>query len=150
MPVRYCQIAIFQGFHVAILGLESGPENSRRGGDKMTVSGCLLAAINPGLDTICNLRLGARVPTLGPTGQKITLARLIIGNRTLKTVQRLGPKFHAFQILVQALDGLSEIANDLVFRRFRHVIWPCLAIDVSTPVVLRRLVALWFRAASCA
>jgi len=46
MSVRYCQIAIFQGFRVAILGLESGPENSRCGGGKMAVSGCLLAAIN--------------------------------------------------------------------------------------------------------
>jgi hypothetical protein len=54
MPVRYCQIAIFQGFGVAILGRESGPENSRRGGDKMTVWGCLLAAINLRFDNICN------------------------------------------------------------------------------------------------
>jgi hypothetical protein len=45
-PLRYCQIAIFQGFRVAILGLESGPENSRCGGGKMAVSGCLLTAIN--------------------------------------------------------------------------------------------------------
>jgi len=107
---------------VAILGLESRPENSRCGGGKMTVSGGLLAAINLGLDTIRNLQLYRRVPTLRSSGQKITLARLIIRNRTLKTVQRFGPKFHAIQILVQALDGLGEVANDLVFRRFRHVI----------------------------
>ena len=146
MRVRYCQIAIFQGFRAAILGRESGPENSRRGGGKMTVSwGVFLAAINLCLGTGVKSRSRAGVSALRPTGQQITLARLVLRNRTLKTVQRLGPKFHAFQILVQALDSLGEIANDLVFCRFRHVIWPCLAIDVSTPVVLRRLVALWFR-----
>ena len=109
---------------MAILGLESRPENSRCGGGKITVSGCLLAPINPGPDTIGNSQLGGRVPTLRSSGQKITFARLIIGNRTLKTVQRFGPKFHPLQILVQALDGLGEVANDLVFRRFRHVITP--------------------------
>jgi len=109
---------------MAIPRLESGPENSRRGGGEMAVSECLLAALNLRREIIFNLRLGARVPALRLGGQKITLARLIIGNRTLKTVQRLGPKFHAFQILVQALDGLGEIASDLVFRRFRHVIQP--------------------------
>jgi hypothetical protein len=88
----------------------------------MTVSRCLLAPINLGPDTIGNSQLCGRVPALRPGGQKITLARLIIRNRTLKTVQRLSPKFHAIQILVQALDRLGEVANDLVFRRFRHVI----------------------------
>jgi hypothetical protein len=131
MPVRYCQIAIFQGFGVAILGLESGPENSRRGGGKMAVSDGLLAAINLAPDTIRNLQLCGHVPALRSGGQKITLARLIIRNRTLKAVQRRGPKFHAIQILVQALDGLGEVANDLIFRRFRHDIAPRPAIDVS-------------------
>jgi hypothetical protein len=134
MPVRYCQIAIFQGFSVAIPGLESVPENSRRGGGKMTVSGCLLAAINLSPEAIFDLRLDRSVPALRPGGQKITLARLIIGDRTLKAVQRRSPKFHAIQILVQALNGLGEIANDLVFRRFRHVIGPCSAIDASAPL----------------
>ena len=145
MPVRYCQIAVFQGFRVAIPRLESGLNNSRRGGGEMAVSGCLLAALNPRPETIFNLRLRAHVPALRPGRQKITLARLIIGNWTLKTVQRRGPKFHTIQILVQALNGLGEIANDLVFRRFRHVIGPCSAIDVSTPVMLRGLRALWFQ-----
>jgi len=124
MLVRYCQTAVFQGFGVAILGLESRPENSRCGGGKMAVLGCLLAAINLGFDAICNLQLRAAIPALWPGGQKITLARLIIGDRMLKAVQRFGPKFHAIQILVQALDGLGEVANDLVFRRFRHGIGP--------------------------
>jgi hypothetical protein len=39
MPVRYCQIAIFQGFGVAFPGPESGPENSRVGGGENGVSG---------------------------------------------------------------------------------------------------------------
>jgi hypothetical protein len=120
MTVRYCQIAIFQGFRVAILGLESGLENSRLGGGEMALSGCLLAEMNRRLEAHFNLQLRGRVPALRPARQKITLARLIIGNRMLKTVQRGGPKFHALQILVQALYGLGEIANDLIFRRFRH------------------------------
>jgi hypothetical protein len=55
MPVRYCQIAIFQGFGVAIPGLESGLKNSRRGGGEMAVLGCLSAAINlpPKRSSIC-------------------------------------------------------------------------------------------------
>jgi hypothetical protein len=122
MPVRYCQIAVFQGFRVAIPRLESGPENSRRGGGEMAVSEGLLAALNLRREMIFNLRLGARIPALRPGRQKITLGRLIIGNRALEAIQRRSPKFHAFQILVQALDGLGEVANDLVFRRFRHVI----------------------------
>ena len=107
---------------MAILGRESGPENSRRGGGEMAVSEGPLAALNLRREMIFNLRLGPRVPALRPGRQKITLDRLIIGNRTLETVQRRSPKFHAFQILVQALNGLGEVANDLVFRRFRHVI----------------------------
>jgi hypothetical protein len=126
MPVRYCQIAIFQGFGMAIPGLESGPENSARDGGKMTVSGCLSAAMNLRLGAILNLRLRAGVPTLAVGRQKVSLARLIIGNRPLKTVQRGGPKFHAFQILVQALKGFGKIAHDLVFRQFRHEIGPYL------------------------
>jgi hypothetical protein len=105
---------------VAILGLESRPEKSRCDAGTMAVSGCLLAPINLGPDTIRNLQLCGRVPTLRSGGQKITLARLIIRNRTLKTIQRLSPEFHAIQILVQALESLGEVANDLVFRRFRH------------------------------
>jgi hypothetical protein len=54
MAVRYCQIATFQGFRVAILGRESGLKNSRRGSDEMAVSGCLLAAINLRRDIVCN------------------------------------------------------------------------------------------------
>jgi hypothetical protein len=46
MPVRYCQIAIFQGFRVAIPRRESGLKKSRLGGGEMAVSGCLLAAMN--------------------------------------------------------------------------------------------------------
>jgi hypothetical protein len=107
---------------VATPRLESRRENSRLGGGKMTVSGCLLAAINLCPEAIFDLRLNRSVPASRPGGQKIMLARLIIRNRTLKTVQRLSPKFHTIQILVQALDGLGEVANDLVFRRFRHVI----------------------------
>jgi hypothetical protein len=34
MPVTYCQIAIFQGFRMAIPRRESGLENSRRDGGK--------------------------------------------------------------------------------------------------------------------
>jgi hypothetical protein len=124
VSLRYCQIAIFQGFGVAILGLESRPENSRLGGGKTMVPGGLLAPINLGPDTIGNLQLCGRVPALWPGGQKIALARLIIGNRALKTVQRLSPEFHTIQILVQALEGFGEVANDLVFRRFRHGIGP--------------------------
>jgi hypothetical protein len=135
MPVRYCQIAIFQGFRVAILRLKSGLKKSRPGGGEMAVSGCLLAAMNPRPETVFNRRLRAHVPALRPGWQKITLARLIIGNRTLKTVQRRSPKFHAIQILVQAFNSLGEIARDLVFRRFRHVIGPSSKIDVSAPCV---------------
>ena len=105
---------------MAIPRLESGLENSRLGGGKMAVSGGLSAAINLRRETIFDRRLRKCLPALRPARQQITLARLIIGNRTLKTVERLGPKFHAIQILVQALDGLGEVANDLVFRRFRH------------------------------
>src|ERR1700689_4750809 len=75
MPVRYCQIAIFQGFRVAILGRESRPENSRRGGDEMTVPDCLLAATNLCLGTGVKSRSRAGVSALRPTGQQITLAR---------------------------------------------------------------------------
>jgi hypothetical protein len=107
---------------VAILGLESRPEKSRCGGGTMAVSGRLLAPMNLGPDTIRNLQSCGRVPALRPGGQKITLARLIIRNRTLKTIQRLSPEFHTIQILVQTLEGFGEVANDLVFRRFRHVI----------------------------
>src|SRR5580700_10966658 len=145
MPVRYCQIAIFQGFRVAILRLESSLENSRCGGGKMAVSGCLLAAINLCPEAIFDLRLDRSIPALRPGGQKITLARLIIWNRPLKAVQSRGPKFHAIQILVQALDGLGEVANDLIFRRFRHDIAPRPAIDVSAPERLRGFLALLFQ-----
>jgi hypothetical protein len=86
--------------------------------------GVALVTMNLRPKAIFDLRLNRSVPALWPGWQKITLARLIVRNRTLKTVQRLSPKFHAIQILVQALDGLGEIANDLVFRRFRHGIGP--------------------------
>ena len=156
---------------MTILGLESSPENSHRGGGEMALSGCLLTTINfrpkqfqylrssilvehdlfgPSFARRSGLReggkpastfpdhaLGARVPALRPGGQKITLARLIIGNRTLKAVQRGCPKFHTIQILVQALKRFGEIANDLICRRFRHGIGPCHTIDVSAPVGLR-------------
>jgi hypothetical protein len=56
MPVRYCQIAIFQGFRVAIPGRESGLKKSRLGGAEMAVLECLLAAMNLRLETMCNLR----------------------------------------------------------------------------------------------
>ena len=72
MPVRYCQIAVFQGFRVAIPRLESGPENSRRGGGEMAVSEGPLAALNLRREMIFNLRLGPRVPALRPGRQKIT------------------------------------------------------------------------------
>jgi hypothetical protein len=41
MPVRYCQIAIFQGFRVAIPGRESGLNKSHLGGGETAVSGAL-------------------------------------------------------------------------------------------------------------
>jgi hypothetical protein len=56
MPVRYCEIAIFQGFRVAIPRRESGLKKSRLGGGEMAVLECLLAAMNLRLETICNLR----------------------------------------------------------------------------------------------
>jgi hypothetical protein len=56
MALRYCHIAVFQGFRVAIPGLESGLKNSRRGGGEMAVSGCLSAAINLPPETIFNMR----------------------------------------------------------------------------------------------
>jgi hypothetical protein len=61
MLVRYCQIAVFQGFSVAILRLESGLKNSRLGGGEMVVSGCLLAAMNLRPETIFNLRPSASI-----------------------------------------------------------------------------------------
>jgi hypothetical protein len=61
MPVRYCQIAIFQGFRVAVPGRESGLKKSRLGGGEMAVSECLLAAMNLRPKTICNLRSGASI-----------------------------------------------------------------------------------------
>jgi hypothetical protein len=56
MPVRYCQIAIFQGFRVAIPGRESGLKKSRLGGGEMAVLECLLATMNLRPETTCNLR----------------------------------------------------------------------------------------------
>jgi hypothetical protein len=109
---------------MAIPRRESGLKNSRRGGGERAVPGCLLAAMNQRPETVFNWRLRGHIPALRSAWQTITIARLIIGNRTLKAVQRRSPKFHAIQILVQALNGLGEIANDLVFRRFRHVIGP--------------------------
>jgi hypothetical protein len=109
---------------MAIPRRESGLKNSPRGGGERAVPECLLAAMNRRPETVFNWRLRGHIPALRPAWQTITIARLIIGNRTLKAVQRRSPKFHAIQILVQALNGLGEIANDLVFRRFRHVIGP--------------------------
>src|SRR5579864_3746543 len=42
-PVRYCQIAIFQGFGMAIPRSESGPENSRRDGGENGAGDTLVA-----------------------------------------------------------------------------------------------------------
>src|SRR5580700_183495 len=152
IPVRYCQIAIFQGFRVAVLGLESGPENSRLGSGENGA-----ARYHPprsigarrhwkfALSRVRNLRLRAGVPTLATGRQKITLAWLIIGNRPLKTVQRRGPKFHAIQILVQSLNRFGEIANDLVFRRFRHGIGPYAQSTHFCPCKTKRLLAVWFQ-----
>ena len=109
---------------MAIPRRESGRKNSRRGGGERVVPGCLWAAMKRRPETAFNWRLRRHVPALRPAWQTITIARLIIGNRTLKAVQRRSPKFHTIQILVQALNGLGEIANDLVFRRFRHFIGP--------------------------
>jgi hypothetical protein len=53
---------------MAILRLESGPQNSCRGGGEMAVSECLLAAINLRPETILYLRLHAGVPALRPAG----------------------------------------------------------------------------------
>jgi hypothetical protein len=61
MPVRYCQIAIFQGFRVANLRLESGLKKSRLGGGEMAVPECLLAAMILRPETICNLRPSASI-----------------------------------------------------------------------------------------
>jgi hypothetical protein len=59
MPVRYCQIAIFQGFRVAIPGRESGLKKSRLGGGEMAVLECLLTARYLRAESICNLRPSA-------------------------------------------------------------------------------------------
>ena len=134
---------------MAIPRRESGLKNSRRGGGEMAVPGCLLAPINLGPDTIRNLQLCGHVPALRPAWQTITIARLIIGNRTLKAVQRRSPKFHAIEILVQALDGLGEIANDLVFRRFRHVIGPYAQSTRFYSQGLKRFLAFWFQCCRC-
>jgi hypothetical protein len=56
MPVRYCQIAIFQGFRVAIPGRESGLKKSRLGGGETAVLECLLVATNLRPETVFNLR----------------------------------------------------------------------------------------------
>ena len=60
---------------------------------------------------------------LARSTQQMLFAGRVFGNRTLKTVQRRGPKFHAIQIFVQALKRLDEIANDLAFRLFWHCPW---------------------------
>jgi hypothetical protein len=145
MAVRYCQIAIFQGFGVTIPRLESEPENSRLGSCKMTVSGMPLDGANLRPETIFYLRLCADVRVLSPGRQKVTLARLIIGNRSLEAAQRGRPKFHAIQVLVQALKRFGEIAYDLVFRRFRHDLGPRPAIDVLFLERLRGCLAVWFQ-----
>ena len=78
--------------------------------------------------------------------QQMLFARLVIGHRMLKAAQRRSPKFHAIQILVQALEGFDQIANDHIFGRFRHRGGP-LSVGLGHSAMLlevKRLRAVWF------
>jgi hypothetical protein len=44
--------------------------------------------------------------------QQIVVARPVFGCRTLKRPKRRRPQFHAIQIIVQAVEGLDQIADD--------------------------------------
>ena len=58
------------------------------------------------------------------------IARVVIRNRTLKTLECRGPKFHAIQIAAQALKCFDQVSHDHICCRFRHampfVLYPTL------------------------
>ena len=47
--------------------------------------------------------------------QELAVAGRIFRNRTIEVPKRGTPKFHAIQVLLQALKGSDKIANDGVF-----------------------------------
>jgi hypothetical protein len=47
-------------------------------------------------------------------------ARVVIGDRTLKTVKGRRPEFHPIQIIAQALKRLDQISHNRICSRFRH------------------------------
>jgi hypothetical protein len=48
------------------------------------------------------------------------VAWVVIRDRTLKTVERRSPKFHAIQIAAQALQRFDQVSYDRICCRFRH------------------------------
>src|SRR5262249_4340007 len=65
------------------------------------------------------------------------IARVVIRNRTLKTLECRGPKFHAIQIAAQALKRFDQVSHDHICCRFRHCDALCLVPDVAASSGLR-------------
>jgi hypothetical protein len=62
------------------------------------------------------------------------VAWVVIRDRTLETVERRRPKFHAIQIVAQALQRFDQVSHDRICSRFRHC-------DASVPYPTLRLLS---------
>jgi hypothetical protein len=82
--------------------------------------------------------------------QQIPIARLILWYRLLEASQSGRPKFHAIEILAQAIQRFDQIVDDHFFGRFRYHNWASIPHRADRLIgifslMLKDFGAFWFR-----
>jgi len=128
VALRYCQIAVFQGFRGAKTQPSFGPKLAAA--EALAGPARKSRAAAAQTTEIVDLSRRAAPPIRVRTKQML-VTWPVFRNRTLKALEGRGPKFHAIQIAPQALQRFDQVSHDCICCRFRHRDALCLVSDVA-------------------